>query len=271
MSGHGQDDAHDGGHHDYGGLHEDLALTGASMRRRDLFKLAMGVGVLQLLGCADLANAAGSDENAACPRIPTETAGPYPGDGSNGPNVLDDVGVVRSDIRSSFAGLSGTAAGVTLTVTLTILDADSCAPLAGRAVYLWHCDRAGRYSLYSTGVTDQNYCRGVQETDAQGKVTFTTIFPGCYAGRWPHIHFEVYPSLAQATSSGSKVATSQLAFPQATCDLVYQEAGYSASITNLAGVSLATDNVFSDGASRQLATMTGDVTAGYTATLTVPI
>src|SRR4029453_1536909 len=126
-------------------------------------------------------------------------AGPLPGDGSNGPNALTQSGVVRSDIRSSFAGLSGTADGIPLTIMLTIVSASTCAPLPGYAVYVWHCSREGLYSLYSPGVTDQNYLRGVQETDANGQVTFTSIFPACYSGRWPHIHFEVYPSLAAAT------------------------------------------------------------------------
>ncbi len=115
---------------------------------------------------------------ATCPsKVPTETAGPYPGDSSNGPNVLNLTGVVRNDIRSSFAGLSGTAAGVPLTVNLTLASASSCAPLANRAVYLWHCDRAGLYSLYSAGVTNQNYLRGVAQTDANGLVSFTSKFP----------------------------------------------------------------------------------------------
>ena len=180
-------------------------------------------------------------------------------------------GVVRSDLRTSFAGLSGTAGGVLLTTTLTIVERSTCTPLAGRAVYLWHADREGRYSLYSSGVTDQNYLRGVQVTDANGQVTFLSVFPGCYAGRWPHIHFEIHPSLAVATASSNKVATSQLGFPKATCDVVYATTGYAASITNLAGVSLATDNVFSDGSSQQIAAMSGDVSGGYTAQLTVPI
>ena len=232
--------------------------------------MAMSAGALSLLGCAST-NGAGPTGNAACIIIPSETAGPFPGDGSNGPNVLDDVGVVRSDIRSSFAGLSGTAPGIALTVTLTVQSSADCTALAGRAVYLWHCDRQGRYSLYSPGVTDQNYLRGVQETDANGQVTFTTIFPGCYAGRWPHMHFEVYPSLAAATVANNASRTSQLGFPEATCDAVYNTAGYESSATNLNGVSLATDGIFADGATRQLAAMTGSVAAGYVATLTVPI
>ena len=269
--------SHHDSHDDFGGLHRDLRQTGAAIDRRKALRLAarfgMGLGALQLLGCGDSA----SDETTApdgldsCTKIPEETAGPFPGEGSNGPNVLNQAGVVRSDIRSSFGGLTGTADGVPLTIALTIVSAATCAPLANRAVYIWHCDRAGRYSLYSAGVTNQNYLRGVQQTDANGKVTFTSIFPACYAGRWPHIHFEVFPSLAAGTNLANKIATSQIALPKATCDLVYATAGYEQSIANLAQVSLASDMVFSDGSSLELATMTGSIAAGLTATLSVAV
>ncbi len=167
--------------------------------------------------------------------------------------------------------MSGTAAGVPLNVVLTIVSASTCAPLAGAAVYLWHCDREGRYSLYTQGVTNQNYLRGVQEADANGRVTFQSIYPGCYAGRWPHIHFEVYPTLASATSVRNKTATSQIALPKAASDLVYAASGYEQSIRNAAQITLASDNVFSDGSALELATTSGDVNSGFTATLTVAI
>jgi len=124
---------------------------------------------------------------------------------------------------------------------------------------------------YTAGATNQNYLRGVQAANASGVVKFTTIFPGCYAGRWPHMHFEVYRSLAAATSVSNKIATSQIALPKAACDLVYATSGYSASVTNLSRISLATDGIFSDGASLELATVTGDVTNGMTAALTVAV
>jgi hypothetical protein len=87
---------------------------------------------------------------------------------------------------------------------------------AGATVYLWHCDRDGNYSMYSSGMTPENYLRGVQEADADGVVTFTTIFPGCYDGRMPHVHFEVYPTLAKAASAANRIKTSQFTFPMAT-------------------------------------------------------
>jgi protocatechuate 3,4-dioxygenase beta subunit len=265
-------------HDDFGGLQRDLRATGATMDRRLLLRMAARFGVslaaLPLLGCeSDAAPSDNTDTGGSgtCSRIPQETQGPFPGDGSNGPNVLNQSGVVRSDIRSSFAGLAGTADGVPLTIVLNIVSASTCATLAGRAVYLWPCDRPGRYSLYSAGVTPQNYLRGVQEADANGRVTFTSIFPGCYQGRWPHIHFEVYPSLAAATNVSNRVATSQIALPKAACDSVYATTGYESSVSNLSQVTLASDNVFSDGSALELATVTGSVASGLTATLTVAV
>ena len=271
-------DAHD----DFGGLHRDLRATGATMGRRQLLRLAARLGIsasaIPLLSCAKTStqptgsgSGTGGGTATCASRIPTETEGPFPSDGSNGPNVLNLSGVVRADLRPSFAGLTGTADGVPLTIALTIVSATSCAALAGRAVYIWQCDRLGRYSLYSAGATNQNYLRGVQEADANGKVTFTAIFPACYPGRWPHIHFEVYSSLSAATNVANKIATSQIALPKATCDLVYATAGYEASIVSLSQVSLATDMVFSDGSALELATTTGGVAGGLTATLTVAV
>ena len=99
----------------------------------------------------------------------------------------------------------------------------------------------------------------------------TSIFPGCYAGRWPHIHFEVYPALSSAASVSNKIATSQIALPKSACDLAYAQAGYEASVTNLSQVSLATDGIFSDGAALELATVSGSVANGFTATLSVAV
>ena len=212
-----------------------------------------------------------------CSVIPEETVGPYPGDGSNAgangiANALALSGIVRSDIRSSIGSASAIAGGVPLTVKLRIVNTNgNCADLAGYAVYLWHCDREGRYSMYSGGVTGENYLRGVQPTDSAGLAAFTTIYPGCYSGRVPHIHFEVYRSSTTATSFSNKLKTSQLTFPTATSSEVYAVAGYEASVRNNAAISVASDNVFSDGATLQIASVTGSVAAGYVAALTVGI
>ena len=187
--------------------------------------------------------------------------------------MLTQSGIVRSDIRSSFGTSSRVAQGVPLIINLTIVDTGKgCGAYAGAAVYLWHCDRDGAYSLYSPGVTGENYLRGVQAADGAGLVTFRSIFPAAYSGRWPHIHFEVYGDLASATSARGKVATSQLALPQAICQAVYATDGYSASVGNLAHTSLKSDMVFGDdGGVHQLATVTGSVASGLVANLTVPV
>ena len=204
--------------------------------------------------------------------VPDETGGPYPGDGSNGVNVLGDSGIVRGDIRSSFGSSTTVAEGVPLTIALTVRDAATGSALVGAGVYLWHCDRDGNYSLYSSGVENENYLRGVQETDSTGTVRFTSIYPACYSGRWPHIHFEVYSDVATAVASGPIVKTSQIALPPEANDLVYATSGYEQSVRNVSQVSLASDNVFGDdGGIHQIATMAGSVASGYTAALTIGV
>ncbi|MEW5852788.1 MAG: intradiol ring-cleavage dioxygenase [Myxococcota bacterium] len=238
----------------------------AAMDRREMLKALMSLSTVPLLGSVGCGTAAD-----ACVTIPEETAGPYPGDGSNGKNALTASGVVRSDIRGSFGSATGNAEGVPLRIQLQLVNSSAmCAPLAGLAIYLWHCDRDGEYSLYT--VADENYLRGVQETDADGNVTFTSIFPGCYSGRWPHIHFEVYRNLADTSSYRNKIATSQLALPESACLEAYSADGYDSSARNLGMTTRATDNVFAgDAGSQQLATVSGSKTDGFVASLVVPV
>ena len=266
-------------------------------RRRMLRTLGFGVAAIGLVACG--ANSASSTSSSsttsaastasaggtttatssaasaagASTEIPDETAGPYPGDGSNGPDVLEQSGIVRSDLRSSFGASTGTADGVPMTLELTITDiANGGVPFAGVAVYVWHCDRAGNYSMYSQAAVDQNYLRGVQIADANGVVKYTSIFPACYSGRWPHIHFEVYPDQAGITDAGNAIATSQVALPEATCNEVYAQPGYEASVSNLSRVTLQSDNVFGDdGGIHELGTVTGGVTNGYSVSLAVGV
>jgi protocatechuate 3,4-dioxygenase beta subunit len=126
--------------------------------------------------------------------------------------------------------------------------------------------------MYAASITNENYLRGVQPTDANGTATFTSIFPACYSGRWPHIHFEVYDSVKNATANGQIVKTSQIALPKETCEVVYATSGYEQSSTNLSQVSLQSDLVFSDdGGIHQIASMSGDASDGYTAALTIGV
>ena len=255
--------------------------------RRSALRLVGGAGLLAVVGCAaepdapsastsqtpQAAGTATNDPAAVTTEVPDETRGPFPGDGSNGANALDDSGIVRSDITRSFDTSDTVAAGVPLTVNMTLLDADNgFAALPGAAVYVWQCDAEGGYSMYSPGLEQENYLRGVQETDTSGTVTFRTIVPGCYPGRWPHVHFEVYASVADATSSGPIVKTSQLALPEATCRSAYEHKAYAGTAGNLDGVSLMSDGVFGDdGGIHQLATVTGSVADGFVANLTIGV
>jgi protocatechuate 3,4-dioxygenase beta subunit len=278
------------------GLQQDLN----QMQRRQWLRKASSMGMVMgmpslLLGCGGGGEAASSSSSSSassssssssggssasnCSAIPSETAGPYPGDGTNTSsgatsNVLSLAGLNRQNITSSISGYgSGTATGVALTVNLTLNSVSSgCnTPLAGYAVYLWHCDALGRYSLYSSGVTGESYLRGLQVSDSNGQLSFTTIFPGCYSGRWPHVHFEIFSSLASATSGSTDIKTSQFALPQSVCSTVYGQSGYTSSASNLSAISLASDNIFNDGYSLQMADVTGSVAAGYAASLQISL
>ena len=294
-------------HDHHGGLAADIdRLLGAATNRRQTLRwLLAGAASVPLVSCggggdsgssaADGTVASGSSGSGStgtgstgtgsgtttgstsCAVIPEETGGPYPADGTNSSNgkvanALVLSGIVRSDIRSSIAGATGVAQGVPLTIRLKIVNvASSCASVTGATVYLWHCDRNGNYSMYSSSISAENYLRGVQAADAEGYVTFLTIFPGCYDGRMPHVHFEVYPTLAKSTVASNRIKTSQFTFPLATLNEVYTATGYSTSVQNLSRISYATDNVFSDGTSLQMATMSGDIVNGYVAELTVGV
>ena len=258
--------------HDLGLSHDLPRLVS---RRRALGLLAGGLGATALAACAssdDGTQVTTSSGGSSTAEVPEETAGPYPGDGSNGPNVLAESGVVRSDITSSFGGATGRASGVPTTIEMKLLDvAAGGKALAGAAVYVWHCDMPGRYSMYDAEIADENYLRGVQVSDKQGKVRFATIFPAAYSGRWPHVHFEVYESLEAATAAGSKLRTSQIALPQDACDAVYATDGYEQSVQNLAQTSLDSDMVFSDGYASQLADWSGSPGDGIAVRLNVGV
>ena len=268
--------------HDLGLAHDLRVLS-----RRRIFQMTGVVGASALMAAcsgetadqtagtaSSTASAETAGETAACAMAaPAETAGPYPGDGSNGPNVLIESGIVRSDIRPSFGSYSGLAEGVPTTIDLTLLDTTkNCASGAGMAVYVWHCDRAGNYSLYSQDAAEQNYLRGVQVADQNGRVFFMSIFPACYAGRWPHIHFEVFDSLESAVAGENARLTSQIALPEEACAAVFaHDAGYDTSVRNMSDVTLSSDNVFGDGWDAELANITGDPSSGMTVALTIGV
>jgi protocatechuate 3,4-dioxygenase beta subunit len=140
----------------------------------------------------------------ACVLTPELTEGPF--------YVPDEA--IRRDIR---AGKPGTS----LLLSLTVLGASSCKPLANAAVDIWHCDALGVYSGAIANKPGTNFLRGVQRTNAKGIATFQTIYPGWYPGRAVHIHVKVH-------LGGSVVHTGQLFFPAGITTAVYRKQPYRA-------------------------------------------
>ena len=207
----------------------------------------------------DSTNTTGSTDTIdSCTLIPEETEGPYPLS-----SVLSNSAIVRSDITEG-------KTGVPLTLTLKLVDVNnSCAAIANASVYIWHCDKDGVYSGYNQpggNTLGETFLRGIQDVNGNGEVSFTTIYPGWYNGRITHIHFQVY-----LYSSSVATATSQIAFPQDVTIDVYNSSLYAARGQNTSVTSFSQDNVFSDGAAYQMATVDGDVNNGFVATLTVGI
>lgn len=202
-----------------------------------------------------------SPSPASCTLIPSETDGPYPLY-----SALSNSALRRSNITEG-------KTGVPLTLTLNFVNVgSSCGAISNAAVYIWQCDKDGQYSGYSSSQNGnhagETYLRGVQVTDSNGQVTFTTIYPGWYVGRITHIHFEVF---LNDNLSGTAKATSQLAFPQAITQTVYASSLYASHGQNSSVTSFTQDNVFSDGTTYQMLNVTGSVSAGYAATLTIGI
>ena len=196
----------------------------------------------------------------SCTLTAKETEGPYPLLA-----ILGNSSMVRSNITEG-------KTGVPLTVTLTLQDASNgCAAVQGAAIYIWHCDKDGLYSGYdiqnNRGQTGLTYTRGIQVTDSNGQVRFTTIYPGWYEGRITHIHAQVYLNNNLQVSA---TATTQLAFPQEVTKAVYSTALYTHG-QNTSVSSFAQDNVFSDGTGTELVTITGNTDTGYEASLTIVI
>ena len=230
-------------------------------RREVLAVLGAGIGAA-LAGCSSPASpttngsSGGSGTSATgCVTTASETAGPYP----DKLGMISNAAFYRRDITE---GRSGTPLSVVLTIVSV---GNGCAPVANATVEVWQCDAAGDYSEYSQpgfNGTGQTFLRGLQTTDANGQVTFTTIYPGWYAGRATHIHIEVFVN-------GASVKTTQMAFPESTSASVYTTGVYAARGQN--PTSNAADNVFSDGTSTELAAMAGSAATGYTATLRIGI
>jgi protocatechuate 3,4-dioxygenase beta subunit len=235
-------------------------------RREVLAALGASVGAAAIAACGSSPTAATTTtttttttppatNNAACAVTPSETRGPYP----DTTGMINNQAFYRRDITEGKSGLP-------LTLTLTVVNTNNgCSAISGVQVEVWQCDAAGNYSEYSQpgfNGAGQTFLRGVQTTDANGQVTFTTIYPGWYQGRATHIHVDVY-------RSGTIIKTTQIAFPESVSAAVYASGVYASKGQSPTGN--ASDNVFSDGVINELATVTGNTSSGYTATLNIGI
>ena len=238
------------------------------LHRRDvLAALGAGVGAAAMAACGSSSTSptaatnttttttTPTSGNSTCVVTPTETRGPYP----DTVGMINNSSFFRRDITEGKTGLP-------LTLTLTVVNVNSaCAAVSGLQVEIWQCDSSGNYSEYSQqgfNGTGQTFLRGVQTTDANGQVTFNTIYPGWYAGRATHIHVDVY-------RSGTIVKSTQIAFPETVSSAVYASGVYASKGQNT--TNNANDNVFSDGVTNELATVNGNTTSGHTAMLNIGI
>ncbi|MCS6808209.1 MAG: T9SS type A sorting domain-containing protein [Bacteroidota bacterium] len=225
------------------------------MNRRDWLKHASAFGLgTTLVGASGVHELLG--QQAECVLIPQETEGPYPLDLSR------DATKFRQDITEG-------KPGVPLHLMMTIVNVNNgCRPIPNARVDIWHTDKDGVYSGYNqpgANTVGQTFMRGIQITDSNGRVRFTTIYPGWYTGRVTHIHFQVFvTSILRATS--------QLAFPDAVTAAVYRTPLYAARGQNTSVPSNAADSIFRDGFQHQLLTITENpTTGGYDASITVGI
>ncbi len=247
-------------------LDDDLPVGRILSRREALVLLGGGVGAVLLGGCAPnqssavgptgIAAVTSSASVPACVVRPEQTEGPY----------FVDERLNRSDIRSDPSDGS-VKAGVPLRLTLRVSRIqNSCAPLAGATVDVWHCDALGVYS----DVTDpsfttlgKTFLRGYQVTDASGSAQFTTIYPGWYQGRAVHIHFKI------RTGSGSGAAhvfTSQLYFDDSLTDQVHAQAPYASKGQRT--LRNEGDGIFQNGGSQLVLSVVKEA-QGYAATFAI--
>jgi protocatechuate 3,4-dioxygenase beta subunit len=246
-------------------MDNDDRTVGRILSRREVLKLAGLTGAALAVSCGPAAAI------TATPRSPGETPSPgttattSPGgtvpacvvrpETTEGPYFVDEQ-LVRSDIRSDpSTGRVSEGARLELTIQVSRVGDGSCTPLEGAVVDLWHCDARGVYSDVQDprfNTIGQKFLRGSQVTDANGRVSFTTIYPGWYQGRTVHMHFKI--------RSAHSEFTSQLYFDDSFTDGVFLEEPYAARGQRT--VRNADDGVYQNGG-QQLTLEVEEVAGGY--------
>ena len=220
-------------------MHNDDLPSAQVMSRREALVLLGTAGFAMLAGRTSPTAAA--EPALSCVASPAQTEGPY----------FVDERLNRADIRSDPAdGSMREGAPLALKLVVSAVSGGKCSPLAGAMVDLWHCDAAGAYS----GADDpgfntkgKKFLRGYQVTDADGRVQFTTVYPGWYDGRTVHMHFKVR---GPAGAGRSYEFTSQLYFDDAFTDRVFTRSPYARREKRT--VRNGRDGIFRDGGSRMI-------------------
>lgn len=268
------------------------------MTRRDLIRVGSvifasgAIGMLQALlaGCNAAKSSTDSttgtsgtsgSSSAACVSSTNVTRGPYFVDNQADPNITnDDVDTSvpeRSDIRSDTKGSTGTQSGLPLYLDIIVgsYSSSGCSPIAKAQVHIWHCNAQGVYSdVQATSndndanLTGENFLRGYQYTDSNGKVSFTTIFPGWYSGRAVHIHVKV--RLFDSSGNVTTEATTQLFFDDSTTDNVYvANSGYERSSSR--DTLNSSDSIYSSESPALLVRLTGSASTAYTGSISIGV
>jgi len=207
---------------------DDDRPVGRVLSRREVLILFGGTGAALATGAiaaGALAQSPSTGTSASASALPTCVVVP---ELAEGPYFVDER-LDRSDIRTDTAtGAVSEGARFDLSWVVTRIDDSACTPLVGAMVDVWHCDAAGAYSdVQDPGFSTDghDFLRGYQLTDADGRTTFTTVYPGWYDGRAVHIHFKIRTDPDQ--SSGTEF-TSQLFFDDTFTDTVYAAEPYAA-------------------------------------------
>jgi protocatechuate 3,4-dioxygenase beta subunit len=211
-------------------------------------------------------------------KVPTSTAPPYPHElsltgKSSLANVWSRSGLLRRDIRTNINNEGLGASGLLLDLNIRVIRAGRLQqPVPGAAVYVWHSDANGEYSVY--GRNDATYLRGIGTTGADGRVQFKSIYPGTYHGREPHVHFEIYRSLNETQALSQCLLRSRVLFPESVTREIYKSnLMYRRSVKTFEGLVFGKPggSLTNPSSSSQVALVSGSARKGVRASITVPI